>query len=93
MSIEKRASLLSRSARTLIGDIPCPGLQIKVFQTLGGYALQDAIDIKVLQTLGMARDRPSPYERRGFKPRLPGMRCCAYLHRARAPHLALFERV
>ena len=40
MSIEKRASLLSRSARTLIGDIPCHGLQIKVFQTLGGYALQ-----------------------------------------------------
>ena len=23
--------------------------------------MQDAIDIKVLQTLGMARDRPSPY--------------------------------
>ena len=61
MSIEERASRVSRSARTLIGDIPCPGLQIKVFQTLGGYAVQDAIDIKVLQTLGMARDRPSPY--------------------------------
>ena len=27
--------------------------------------MQDAIDIKVLQTLGMARDRPSPYGERG----------------------------
>ena len=40
MSIEERASRVSRSARTLIGDIPCPGLQIKVFQTLGDHALQ-----------------------------------------------------
>ena len=34
---------------------------IKVLQTLGCFAVQDAIDIKVLQTLGTARDRPSPY--------------------------------
>ena len=27
--------------------------------------MQAAIDIKVLQTLGMARDRPSPYAERG----------------------------
>ena len=27
--------------------------------------MQDAIDIKVLQTLGMARDRPSPYAEGG----------------------------
>ena len=27
--------------------------------------MQDAIDIKVLQTLGMARDRPTPYGERG----------------------------
>ena len=82
---------LSRSVRTLIKQHLGEQLHIKVLQTLGS-AMQNAIDIKVLRTLGMARDRPSPYERRGFKPRLPGMRCCAYLHRARAPHLALFER-
>ena len=40
---------------------------IKVLQTLGCYAMQDAIDIQVLRTLGVARDRPTPYgSRRDF---------------------------
>ena len=33
---------------------------------LRGHCDADAIDIKVLQTLGMARDRPSPYDERGL---------------------------
>ena len=38
---------------------------IKVLRTLGCSVVQAAIDIKVLQTLGMARDRPSPYGENG----------------------------
>ena len=63
MSIEKRAGTFSRSARTLIKQRGEP-LHIKVLQTLGGTAMH-AIDIKVFQTLGMARDRPSLYGERG----------------------------
>ena len=50
----------SRSARTLIQQ---PGEQrhIKDLKDLRGSAVQDAIDIKVLQTLGMARDKPAHY--------------------------------
>ena len=57
MSIEERASQISRSVRTLIGDIPCPGLQIKVLQTLAIFASHCSIDIKVLQTLDSCRAR------------------------------------
>ena len=48
--------LFSRSARTLIKQQRGEPRHIKVLQTLGGTAMQDAIDIKVLQTLGMARE-------------------------------------
>ena len=61
MSIEKRLSPFLRSARTLIKRQPGKQRHIKVLRTLGCCAMQDAIDIKVLQTLGMAKDRPSPY--------------------------------
>ena len=63
MSIAARVVPFSRSFRSLIkwqrGE-----QHIKVLQTLGCSVVQDAIDIKVLQTLGMARDRPSPYVKR-----------------------------
>ena len=53
--------LFSRSFRSLIQRQRGVQWHIKVLQTLGCSALQAAIDIKVFQTLGMARDRPSPY--------------------------------
>ena len=48
--------LFSRSFRTLIQRQRGEPRHIKVLQTLGCCALQAAIDIKVLQTLGMARE-------------------------------------
>ena len=57
MSIEKRIGPFSRSFRSLIQRQRGEPLHIKVLQTLGCAAMQAAIDIKVFQTLGMARDR------------------------------------
>ena len=52
MSIEKRAyyTTFLRSVGTLIKQQPGEQRHIKVLQTLGCAAVQDAIDIKVLQT-------------------------------------------
>ena len=61
MSIAARVVPFSRAFRSLIQRQRGEPLHIKVLQTLGGSVMQAAIDIKVLQTLGMARDRPSPY--------------------------------
>ena len=47
----------SRSVRTLIQRQRGEPQRIKVLQTLGGAAMQDAIDIKVLQTLSPERKR------------------------------------
>ena len=55
MSIEKRVVPFSRSFRSLIKPQRGEPLHIKVLQTLGCTAMQDAIDIKVFQTSGMAR--------------------------------------
>ena len=52
--------LFSRSARTFIQRRRGEPLHIKHLQTLGCSVVQDAIDIKVLQTLGMARETRSP---------------------------------
>ena len=65
MSIETRVVTLSRSFRSLIQWQRGAQRHIKVLQTLGGSVVQAAIDIKVLQTLGMARDRPTPYGESG----------------------------
>ena len=61
MSIEKQTCHRFQGPLGLNGTRHSVQRHIKVLQTLGCSAVQDAIDIKVLQTLGMARDRPSPY--------------------------------
>ena len=61
MSIAARVVPFSRCFRSLIQRQRGEQRHIKVLRTLGCSVVQDAIDIKVLQTLGMARDRSSPY--------------------------------
>ena len=65
MSIETRVVTLSRSFRSLIKRQRGEPLHIKDLKDLRVLCGAAAIDIKVLQTLGMARDRPSPYGERG----------------------------
>ena len=69
MSIAARVVPFSRSARTLIKRQRGEPRHIKVLQTLGCSVVQDAIDIKVLQTLGMARETRSPARVAGEGPR------------------------
>ena len=64
MSIAARVVPFSRSFRSLIKWQRGEQQHIKVLQTLGCSVVQGAIDIKVLQTLGMARACPSPYDER-----------------------------
>ena len=64
MSIAACVGPFSRSFRSLIKWQRGEPRHIKVLQTLGCSVVQDAIDIKVLQTLGMARDRLLPYDER-----------------------------
>ena len=60
MSIAACVGPFSRAFRSLIKWQRGEPRHIKVLQTLGSSVVQAAIDIKVLQTLGMARETRSP---------------------------------
>ena len=81
MSIEKRVCPFSRSFRSLIKWQRGEPLHIKVLQTLGCSVVQAAIDIKVFQTLGMARDTLS-HARMASEGPCPTMKGRRYFYRS-----------